>query len=98
MRKPVHPGKVFLEDVLKPLGVSVEQSAMQLGVSNETLRDFVSGKASLTPSLALCIAKATGTTAESWLSMQMKLDLFDARANEAADVATVESNCLAVPY
>ena len=30
-RKPTHPGTVFLEDVMKPLNLSVTQTAAMLG-------------------------------------------------------------------
>ena len=35
-RKPTHPGAVFLEDVMKPLNLSVTDAARMLGVSRKT--------------------------------------------------------------
>ena len=34
-RKPTHPGTVFLEDVMKPLNLSVTDAASMLGVSRK---------------------------------------------------------------
>ena len=76
-RKPTHPGRVFLEDVLKPLGLSVTEAAKMLGVSRKTLSEFVNEKAALSPEMALRISKATNTSAESWLNMQQKLTLWN---------------------
>ena len=75
-RKPVHPGVLLREDVLKPLGLTVTKAASDLGVSRKTLSELINEKASLSPDMAVRIAKATGTSPESWLNMQSKLDLW----------------------
>lgn len=85
-RQPTHPGIVFFEDVMKPLNISVTHAAFMLGVSRKTLSEFVNGKSSLSPEMALRIAKATGTSAESWINMQSKLTLWNARQNEPKNV------------
>lgn len=77
-RKPVHPGEVIREDVIKPLGVTVTEAAKCLGVTRKTLSALLNCKASLSPEMAVRISKATNTTAESWLYMQAKLDLWTA--------------------
>lgn len=85
-RKPTHPGKVFLEDVLEPLGISITEAAKVLGVTRKALSEFVNEKTSLSPEMALRIAKATNTTPESWLLMQMKLTLYLAKQHEPQNV------------
>jgi addiction module HigA family antidote len=81
-RKPVHPGKVFWEDVLVPLNLNITEAADLLGVTRKTLSEFINEKSALSPSMALRIAKVTHTTAESWLTMQMKRTLWDAEQYE----------------
>lgn len=71
-RIPTHPGKVFLEDVMKPLNLTVTDAANMLGVSREALSEFVNEKASLSPEMALRISKATNTSVESWMNMQQE--------------------------
>ena len=71
-RKPTHPGIVFLEDVMEPLHLSVTEAAKMLGISEMELSDFVNEKTSLTPDLALRISRATNTSAESWMNMELK--------------------------
>ena len=46
-RKPTHPGEVLLEDVIKPLGLTVTEAAKNLGVSRKTLSELVNQKAAL---------------------------------------------------
>ena len=84
LRKPVHPGKVFLEDVLIPLGLSVTEAARMMGITRKALSELVNEKSSCSPQMALRIANVTHTSAESWLTMQLKLDLWKARQNDLA--------------
>lgn len=86
IRKPTHPGEVFLKDVLEPLGVSITDAAQMLGVTRKTLSEFVNEKSSLSPEMAIRIAKATNTSSESWLAMQMKLTLWQAMQHEPENV------------
>ena len=72
IRKTTHPGNIFLEDVMKPFNLTVDDAAKILGVSAHSLADFVNEKVPLSPDLALRISKATGTSAESWMNMQQK--------------------------
>lgn len=75
-RKPVHPGNLFKEEVLIPLGLTVTLAAAGLGVSRKALSEFLNGHSSLSPEMAIRIGKATNTSPESWLNMQTKLDLW----------------------
>ncbi len=77
-RKPTHPGKVLREDVIKPLGLTVTEAAKRLGVTRKTLSALINAKSSLSPEMAIKIAKATETSPESWFNMQSKLDLWKA--------------------
>jgi len=84
LRKPVHPGKVFLEDVLVPLGITVTDAARMMNITRKALSELVNEKSSCSPQMALRIAQVTNTSAESWLAMQIKLDLWKARQNKSA--------------
>jgi len=85
-RKPTHPGDVLLNDVLEPLGLTITKAAEDLGISRKTLSEIVNEKCSVTPETALRIAKATNTSPESWLAMQLKYDLWLARKNEPKNI------------
>jgi addiction module HigA family antidote len=85
-RKPTHPGAVFLEDVMKPLNLSVTKTAQLLGVSRKALSEFINEKSSLSPDMALRISIATGTSAESWMNMQQKLTLWLAEQDAPTNV------------
>ncbi len=85
-RKPTHPGEVFLKDVLEPLGVTITDAAKMLGVTRKALSEFVNEKSALSPEMAIRIAKATNTTPESWMMMQMKLTMWLASQHEPKNV------------
>lgn len=78
-RKPTHPGEILREDVLKPLNLTVTEAAKKLGVTRKTLSLLLNCKASMSPDMAIRVAKATETTPESWIFMQAKLDLWSAQ-------------------
>ena len=78
-RKPTHPGQVLWADVIEPLGLTVTQAAEKLGVARKTLSALINGRAAMSPEMAVRIALATGTSAESWLTMQTRLDLWQAQ-------------------
>ncbi len=75
-RKPIHPGNVLKEDVLVPLGMTITEASKDLGVSRKALSELINEKSSLSPDMAIRIAKATDTSPVSWLNMQSKLDLW----------------------
>jgi len=85
-RKPTHPGEVLIEDVIKPLGLTITEAAKDLGVNRKTLSALVNGKSALTPEMGIRIAHATKTSPESWLNMQSKLDLWAASKNKPRNI------------
>ena len=71
---------------MKPLKLSCTYSASILSVSRKTLSEFINEKSSLSPEMALRIGKATNTSVESWMNMQQKLTLWNARKHEPNNV------------
>jgi len=79
MHNPPHPGSLLKEDVLPALDITVTEAAAQLGVSRVQFSRFINGRASVTPELALRLAKwIPAPTAIMWLQMQADYDLWQA--------------------
>jgi len=83
MKNPVHPGRVVRHDCLEPLGLSVTAAAKVLGVTRQALNNVVNGKSGISPQMAIRLSKAFGSTAETWLRMQLAYDLAEARKQES---------------
>lgn len=71
---PSHPGDFIRTEVLEELGLTITKAAGVLGVRRATLSDFLNGKASLSPEMALRIEKAFGTSMDMLLRMQAWYD------------------------
>ena len=82
MKNPAHPGRVVRSACLEPLGLSVTEAAKALGVTRQALNNVVNGKAGISPEMAIRLSKAFGSTAETWLQMQVAYDLAKARKAE----------------
>jgi addiction module HigA family antidote len=83
MKNPAHPGRIVRNACLEPLGLSVTEGAKVLGVTRQALNNVVNGKAAISPEMAIRLAKAFGSTAETWLRMQLAYDLAAARKDES---------------
>ena len=71
----VHPGEVLLEEFLKPMGMSQNRLALNIGVPARRINEIVLGKRSVTADTALRLAKFFGVSAEFWLGLQAQYDL-----------------------
>ena len=74
MRNPPHPGEL-IGDTLDELGVSISAAAKGLGISRQQLHNLIAGRSAITPEMAVKLEKAIGSTADTWLKMQMNHDL-----------------------
>ena len=79
MYKPAHPGEVLKEMYLAPLGLTVTDTALSLGITRKTLSELINGRSGISTSMALRLSKAFGTTPELWLNMQQNYDLWKAK-------------------
>ncbi len=77
-RTPIHPGKIILEDYLKPLSITIKDMAATLGVSRKTLSKIINERGSITPDMALRLSRAFNTTPDLWLNLQKNYDLWQA--------------------
>ena len=73
--KPVHPGEVLLEEFLKPLALSQNRLALEIGVPPRRINEIVLGVRRITADTALRLARHFGNSAQFWLGLQMDYDL-----------------------
>ena len=72
---PVHPGEVLFAEFLKPMNISQNRLALNIGVPARRINEIVLGKRSISADSALRVARFFGTSAEFWLGLQAQYDL-----------------------
>jgi len=70
MKNPVHPGQL-VNACLEELGLSVAEAAKGIGISRQQLHNVIAERSSVTAEMAIRFEKAFGSTADTWLRMQM---------------------------
>jgi len=81
---PVHPGEVLLEEFLKPMNLSQNKLALNIGVPARRINEIVLEKRRVTADTALRLARFFGTSSEFWLGLQSQYDL-DVTADELGE-------------
>jgi addiction module HigA family antidote len=72
---PIHPGEVLLEEFLKPMNLSQNRLAIDIGVDARRINEIVLGKRSVTADTALRLARFFGNSPQFWLGLQSQYDL-----------------------
>ena len=73
--RPVHPGEILLEEFLKPMDLSQNRLALDIGVPARRINEIVLGKRRVTADTALRLARYFGNSPQFWLGLQMDYDL-----------------------
>jgi addiction module HigA family antidote len=69
-------------EIIEPLGLSVTDAALVLGVSRPALSALLNERAHLSPEMALRIEKAFGVSMDTLMRMQNSFDIAQARKRE----------------
>jgi addiction module HigA family antidote len=72
---PVHPGEVLLKEFLKPLGLSQNRLAIEIGVDARRINEIVLRKRAITADTALRLARYFNTSPQFWMGLQSQYDL-----------------------
>lgn len=72
---PIHPGEVLLEEFIKPMKLSQNRIAIDIGVDARRINEIVLGKRSITADTALRLARYFGNSPQFWLGLQNQYDL-----------------------
>ncbi len=75
----VHPGEVLLEEFMKPMNLSQNRLARNIGVPPRRINEIVHGKRAVTADTALRLGRYFGTSETFWLGLQSDYDLEEAR-------------------
>jgi len=89
-RAPTHPGEMLNEEFLKPMGLTQRALADAIHVPYQRINEIVNGKRGITPSTALRLAKYFGMSADFWINVQLRRDLYDAAQTEKEALEAIQ--------
>jgi addiction module HigA family antidote len=72
---PIHPGKILIEEFLKPMGISQYRLAKDISVPPRRINEIVHGKRSISTDTALRLGRFFGISPQFWLNLQNRYDL-----------------------
>jgi len=72
---PVHPGEILREELMKPLGLSINRVARDLRVPVTRMSKIVNGRRSITADTALRLSRYFGSSPQLWMNLQAAYDL-----------------------
>ncbi len=81
-RTPTHPGEMLLEEFLNPMGISQRDLADNIHVPYQRVNEIVNERRGVTPSTALRLAKYFNMSADFWMNLQLRWDLYFAQQDE----------------
>ena len=82
-RAPTHPGEMLLEEFLKPMGITQRELSGAINVPYQRVNEIINGKRGITPSTALRLAKVFRMSADFWMNIQLRSDLYFAKQSES---------------
>ena len=83
---PIHPGEILLEEYMKPLGLSQNALARELGVPPGRVGEIVNGRRSITGDTALRLARHFNTSPEFWMNLQAHFELETAQLASGKEI------------
>lgn len=81
-RALTHPEQMLLEEFLSPMVITQCELAYAIHVSYQRVNEIINKKRGITPSTALCLARFFTVSADFWLNLQIRCDLYKAQQAE----------------
>jgi addiction module HigA family antidote len=72
---PIHPGEVLQEEFIKPMNLSQNRLAIDIGVDARRINEIVLGKRAITADTALRLSRFFGNSPQFWMGLQTQYDL-----------------------
>jgi antitoxin HigA-1 len=88
-RPPTHPGEMLAEEFLKPMGIDESELAQFIHVPHQCINGIVSDHKSITPSIALRLAKYFGMSPDLWMNLQLRWDFYHTQQDKSEDLDAI---------
>ena len=89
-RAPTHPGEMLLEEFLKPMGLTQRELAEAIHVPYQRINEVINGRRGITPSTALRLSKFFRVSADFWMNLQLRWDLYFAQESETDELENIK--------
>lgn len=89
-RPPTHPGEMLLEEFLLSMEMTQRSLAEAIHVPYQRINEIINGCRGITPSTALRLAKYFRMSADFWMALQLRWDLYHAQQSEADTLETIQ--------
>jgi addiction module HigA family antidote len=83
---------MLLEEFLNPMGLTQRALADAIHVPYQRVNDIVNGRRGITPSTALRLAKFFNMSADFWMNVQLRWDMYFAQQTEQAVLESIQPN------
>lgn len=87
---PTHPGEMLREDFLLDYGLTATSLAVALSVSRQTVNELLRERRSISPVMALKLARLFGNSPEFWMNSQRTRDLWESEQQYQEELAQIE--------
>jgi addiction module HigA family antidote len=85
--KEIHPGKILLEEFMKPMGITARQLSSDMDVPPSRISDIVNGTRPISADTALRLGLFFSMDARFWLNLQTEYDVRVAKRDLLAKIA-----------
>lgn len=75
---PVTVGEMIVTEFMEPLGITQDELAKAMMVSRKTVNELCNNKRTITVDTALILSKVFENTADFWLNLQKRNDIWAA--------------------
>jgi addiction module HigA family antidote len=89
-REPTHPGEMLVEGFLKPIGITQRELADAIHVPYQMVYELVNKKRGVTPGTALRLPRFFGVSADFWLALQIRWDLYKVKQQEEQELEEIQ--------
>ena len=89
-RAPTHPGEMLLEEFLSPMGLTQRELAGAIRVPYQRINEIINGRRGVTPSTALRLSKFFGMSADFWMNLQLRWDLYRVQQSEQGELKSIQ--------
>ncbi|HUQ68899.1 MAG TPA: HigA family addiction module antitoxin [Planctomycetaceae bacterium] len=94
-RPPTHPGEMLIAEFLEPLGLTQRALADAIHVPYQRVNEIANQRRGVTPATALRLAKFFGTSADFWLTLQLRWDLYRAQREDGQTLKRIRPRVVA---